>query len=68
MQAQPRAHAGFRRNGGVLLPGGSGEDSKVRQAIQRAHQRDHLLRALSGRRDIHIIRGHVVPTGKRDTP
>lgn len=63
MQAQPRAHAGFCRNGAVLLPGGSGEDSKVRQAIRRSYQRDHLLRTLSGRRDIHLICCHVVPTG-----
>lgn len=63
MQAQPCAHAGFCRNGAVLLPGGSGEDSKVRQAIRRSYQRDHLLRALSGRRDIHLICGHVVPAG-----
>lgn len=69
MQAQPYAHAGFCRNGAVLLPDGSGEDSKVRQAIRRSYQRDHLLRALSGRRDIHLIRGHVVPAGTihRDT-
>jgi len=63
MQTQSRAHAGFCRNGAVLLPGGSGEDSKVRQAIRRSYQRDHLLRALSGRRDIHLIRSHVIPTG-----
>lgn len=64
MQTQSRTHAGFRRNGGVLLPGGPGEDSKVRQVIRRSYQRDHLLRALSGRRDIHIIHSHVVPAGR----
>lgn len=63
MQAQSRAHAGLRRNGAVLLPNRSGEDSKVRQAIRRSYQRHHLLRTLSGRRDIHIIHGHVVSTG-----
>lgn len=63
VQAQPRAHAGFRENGRVLVPGGSGEDSKVRPAFRRGYQRHHLLRALSGRRDIYIIRGHVVPAG-----
>lgn len=63
MQAQSRAHAGPRRNGAVLLPNRSGEDSKVRQAIRRSYQRHHLLRTLSGRRDIHFIRSHVVPAG-----
>lgn len=63
MQAQSRAHAGLRRNGAALLPDWSREDSKVRQAIRHSYQRHHLLRTLSGRRDIHLICVHVVPTG-----
>lgn len=68
MQTQSHAQAGLCRNGAVLLPGGPGEDSKVRQAIRRSYQRDYLLRALSGRRDIHPIRSHVVPTGTDTAP
>lgn len=63
MQTQSRTHARFRRNGAILLPVGSGEDSKVRQAVRRGYQHHHLLRAISGRCDIHLVRGHVVPAG-----
>lgn len=63
MQAQSRTHARFRRNGAVLLPVGPGKDSKVRQAVRRGYQHHHLLRAVSGHRDIHLVCSHVVPAG-----
>lgn len=63
VQAETRANAGFCRNGSVFFPGRSRVDSKVCPAVRRDHKRDHLLRALSSRRDIYPVRGHVVSAG-----